>query len=85
MFGKWYQIYVKGKNIETNNPQAMKRVDDTLTSRFPAAFVAPDGLPISRPGCIFEVRCFSESALPMVKRVLTDYHDLEIISIVENE
>ena len=85
MFDKWYQIYVKGEHIDANNPQAMKRVDDTLTPRFSAFFVMLNGLPILCPDGTFEVRCLSEVELSMVTRVLTDHHGLEIISILENE
>ena len=85
MFGKWYQIYVKGKSADANSPQMMKRVDNTLTSRFPAFFVELDGLPVLQPDGTFEVRCLLEADLSMIKRVLTDHHGLEIVSILENE
>ena len=81
----WFQLFVRGINPEADSPQAMKRVDDTLTGRIPAAFVAPDGLPIRTRAGLFEVRVFQRDALSFARTILTQHHDLEIVEEIKND
>lgn len=86
MFGKWYQLYVKapeGNGYTT--PQAMKRIDDHLVQMTPASFLAPQGLPIQEADGTWVVRVHMESALGLVKSILTKHYGLEIVREVPHD
>ncbi|MEK7543730.1 MAG: hypothetical protein AAB557_02585 [Patescibacteria group bacterium] len=62
----------------------MKRIDDYLISKTPASFVAPTGLPEQGEDGTWEIRVHQQSALVLVKRILTEHYGLEIVREVEN-
>lgn len=65
-----------------SDSQVAKRIDDHLTSQFPAAFVAPDGIPQKENG-LYEVRCFMPQFSFMIEGILRDHYGLEIVSVVK--
>jgi hypothetical protein len=80
MAAQWIDLYVKapaGNGYTT--PQAMKRVDDHLVQSTPSSFKAPNGLPVQETDGTWEVRVYIESALGLVKSILTQHYGLEII------
>jgi hypothetical protein len=86
MPSKWYEIIVRAPaGNGYDNPEAMKRVDDHILSRFRAAFNTPDsGLPVQSDDGTFSLRVFEESQLDVVKFVLTSHYGLEIVSETEH-
>lgn len=87
MLGPWYQLYItKRQSGAYVRGIELKRVDDTLTSMAPAAFVAPDGIPIPTTAKgEYEVRCFQENAIGFVRSILIKHHGLLIDREVKND
>ena len=81
---KWYQIYVTASNKESEQAM-MNRADDLLTTRFSAAFVAPDGAPKRNADGNYEVRVFDPRILPMIKGILVQHCGFEIVNVIERE
>lgn len=83
---KWYQIYVKvPEGNGYSNPRMAKRIDEHISSVSVASFVAPSGTPIKNENMEYEVRCFAEQSVNLVKFILTTHYGLEISNVVENE
>lgn len=75
----WIQIYARApKGSAYENPQTAKRIDEHISSDFPAAFVAPDGIPIKNDKGEYEIRCFVDTVFTIVESILTEHYGLEI-------
>jgi len=82
---EWYQIFVKVPDGNGySDPKMTKRIDEHITSNFPAAFVAPNGIPIKNENGEYEVRCFVPFCLEAVQNILTKNYGLIISRVVNN-
>ncbi len=82
----WMQLYVRapeGNGYQT--PEAMKRVDEHLVSKFAAMFCAPQGVPIQEPDGTFEVRVLMLAQVGLVKTLLTGHYGLVVVREVRND
>ena len=81
----WHQIYVKvPEGNGYDNPRMAVRIDEHINSNFPAAFVAPNGIPIKNENGEYEVRCFMPFCLESVQNILTKNYGLIISRVVNN-